>query len=96
MLRPSKRGVTHFTGIGIARRGAVPRVVIQIGGGSDSCFLTAIRADVLVFAEGNFDGGEQRFFVRAKALGVGDVTDVGTELAVGPQEIADGGEQLFT
>ena len=58
-------------------------------------FLPALRADVRVFAERNFQRFQHIFFVEAEALAVGDVAHVGAELAVGPQEISDRCEQVL-
>src|SRR6266446_7932472 len=58
-------------------------------------FFAALWANVNVFAEGNLEGFEDAFFVKAEALAVGYVPDVGAELSISPQKIADGGQQLF-
>src|SRR5262249_20320357 len=59
------------------------------------CLLAALRANVHIFAKRNLNRGKDVLIVKAEALAVGDVADVRTELAVGPEEIADGSEQVF-
>src|SRR5215475_5705024 len=59
------------------------------------CFLAAAWADIDIIAERHLDGGENVFVVMAEALPVLHVTDVGAEFAVGPEEIADGREQVL-
>ena len=61
----------------------------------ESRFFAAIRADVHVFAQRNFQRFQNIFIVEAEALAVGYVADVGAEFAVGPEEIADRGEELL-
>src|SRR5271156_351726 len=69
--------------------------ILRLRCGSYRGFFAAAWANIFVFAEWHFDRRKQCFFVRAEALGVCDVADVGAELAIGPQEIADGGEQFL-
>src|SRR5262249_16137442 len=57
--------------------------------------FSALRADVDVFAERNFERFENVFFVEAEALAVCDVPHVRAELAVGPEEIPDRRKQLL-
>ena len=57
--------------------------------------FSASRANILVFAERNFQRGEQLLFVKTEALPIGNVPHVRAKFAVGPQEIADRGEQMF-
>ena len=62
---------------------------------SDCRFFAASRANVDIVAERDFQRFEHVFFVEAEALAVGDVADVGAELAVGPEEIADVAEHFL-
>src|SRR5260370_10796713 len=52
-------------------------------------FLPAFRADVNIFAERNLQCFEHVLFVEAEALAIGDVTHIGTEFSISPEEIAD-------
>src|SRR5262249_14228715 len=58
-------------------------------------FLAALRADIDVFAERDFNSFENVFLVEAEALAVRDIANVRTEFAVGPQEIPDGCERVL-
>jgi hypothetical protein len=71
-----------FTGLG-------PRVT------SYGLLFRALRTNVNVFAEGNLQRLQHIFFVEAEALAIGNIAHVGAELAVGPQKITDGGEQML-
>ena len=82
MLRPYIRGFAHFLAL-----------ILNLFG--HWRFFAALRADVLVFAQRNFQRCEQLLFVEAEALAVGDIAHVGAKFAVGPKKIADGAEQIL-
>src|SRR5690349_18409976 len=87
MLRPYNRGLVPSS---------IPFVFrILIFKFRFSSFLAALWTDIGVFAERNLERFENVFFVEAEALAVGDVADVGAELAIGPEEITDRSEQLL-
>ena len=58
-------------------------------------FLSALRADVDIFAQRNFQCFENVLFVETKALSIGNVPDVGAKFAIGPEKIADRSQQLL-
>src|SRR5437016_1016554 len=60
-----------------------------------SSFPSALRADVNVFAQRNFQRFENVLFVETETLAVRDVTHVGAKFAVGPEKIADRSQQLL-
>src|SRR5438876_3294298 len=60
-----------------------------------SSFPSALRADVNVFAQRNFQRFENVLFVETKALSIGNVPDVGAKFAIGPEKIADRSQQLL-
>src|SRR5229473_3977589 len=82
MLRPYYRGVIRVFGISIFEF-------------RFSNFPSALRANVDVFAQRNFQCFEHVLFVEAEALTIGDVTYVRAEFSISPEEIADRGEQLL-
>src|SRR6266851_4795010 len=102
MLRPYNRGVITaaiargvspaalFFGctglIGKTRRAVAPRY---------RYFLAALRADVDILAERNFDGFENIFFVKTESLPVGDVAHVRAQFPIGPEEIPDRRQQML-
>src|SRR5260370_34544606 len=80
MLRPYNRGVV-----------LVFVLRISIFEFRFSGLLAALRADVDILAQRNFQCFERVLFVEAETLAVGHVTHVGAELSIGPKEIADRG-----
>src|SRR5216683_171460 len=82
MLRPYTRGFIRFLRISIFEF-------------RFSSFLAAFWTNVHIFTERNFQGFKHGFFVETKALAIGDVTHVGAKFSIGPEEIADRGEQLL-
>src|SRR6266851_4722894 len=60
-----------------------------------SSFLPALRADVGVFAQRNFQRFEHILFVEAEALAIGNVAHVGAKFSVRPKKIANRREQLL-
>src|SRR5260370_5050086 len=60
-----------------------------------SSFLPALRADVGVFAQRNFQRFKHTLFVEAEALAIGNVAHVGTKFSVSPKKIANRREQLL-
>src|SRR5882724_10748904 len=102
MLRHYRRGIVVqfvaalFRGRAVSIR-RLDSIRIQTPRSEDRgfSFLAALRTHVSVIAERNFDRFEHGFVMETEALAVGDVTHVSTELAVGPQKIADRREQLL-
>src|SRR5258708_22478952 len=79
----------------IRRHGFISRRNALRSEGLSYSFLPALRANVDIFAERNFERFKNAFFVEAEALAIGNVAHVRAEFAVGPEEIADRCQQLL-
>ncbi len=88
------RAVTGDWGLVTGGRGILIEVFLT---SHDGCgrFLPALRANIHIFAERNFQRLEDVLFVETEALAIGDVAHVRAEFSVGPKEITDGRQQLI-